>query len=306
VIDSPRVAMPTSTPPDLSFTRYVARRKQAAAARMREGAVYAHAADLRVRSTLRHLRPVTMATEAAIRNFTESGMGTLLEGATALAPDRFGTVHGSLVRAAAALGIDLPEAHVCPSPRVLDVLALGPTQAPIIAIPAAFLDRLSPTELLAALGFACGQIHSEHTPFLTTLYFLNYTDNTALRWISKPALVALSAWADRAAITADRASLLVVRDLAAAKRSLCHRHAGLTRLSGEFDADKFIDGISTDSVSGNRDDVIRLRRRLAALAVFARTSFYRSGLTDSTADGTPAITLGQCEIETSALFSESV
>lgn len=299
--------MTTSTPPDLSFSRYVARRKQAAAARMREGAVYAHAADLRVRSTLRHLRPVTMATEAAIRNFSESGMATLLEGATALAPDRFGTVHSALLRAAAALGIDSPEALVCPSPLVLDVLALGPTQAPIVAIPAAFLDRLPASELLAALGYACGQIHNDHTPLLTTLHFLNHTANTALRWMAKPALIALSAWADRAAITADRASLLVVRDLAAAKRSLCHRHAGLSRLSGEFDADKFMDGIATDLAPGNRDDVIRLRRRLAALEVFARTSFYRSGLSDGgSTDGTPAITLIQCEIETSSLFSESV
>jgi len=298
--------MPTSTPPDLSFTRYVHRRKQATAARMREGAVYAHAADLRVRSTLRHLRPVTMATEAAIRNFTETGMGTLLEGATVLAPDRFGTVHRALVGAAAALGIDLPEAHLCPSPLVLDVLALGPAQTPIIAIPAAFLDRFSSVELLAALGYACGQIHNDHTPLLTTLHFLNHTENTALRWMAKPALVALSAWADRAAITADRASLLVVRDVAAAKRSLCHRQAGLDHLSGEFDPDRFMAGIATDPAAGNRDNVLRLRRRLAAMEIFARTSFYRSGLSESTSDGTAAITLGQCEIETSALFSESI
>jgi len=268
--------------------------------------VYAHAADLRVRSTFRHLRPVSMATEAAIRNFNEDGLGSLLEGATKLGPDRFGAVYTLLVRAAGALGIEVPEAHLCPSTRVQDVLALGPVEAPILAIPAGFVDRLGPGELLATLGFACGQIHNEHTPLLTTLYFLNHTSNTALRWIGKPALIALSAWAERAAISADRASLLVVRDLNVARRALCHRHAGLSRLSGEFDADKFMEGLSAGNVAGDREDVLRLRRRLAALEIFARTSFYRSGLSSAPTDGSAAITLGQCEVETSVLFSESV
>ena len=49
---------------DLSFPRYVAARKGAASARAREGAHYAYAADLRIRSALDKVRPVSLSVEA--------------------------------------------------------------------------------------------------------------------------------------------------------------------------------------------------------------------------------------------------
>ena len=52
---------------DLSFARYVAARKGEVAARTREGAAYAYAGDIKVRTALDRIRPVTLAVEASVR-----------------------------------------------------------------------------------------------------------------------------------------------------------------------------------------------------------------------------------------------
>ena len=52
---------------DLSFARYVAARKGEASARSREGASYAYGGDIKVRSALDRIRPVTLAVEATVR-----------------------------------------------------------------------------------------------------------------------------------------------------------------------------------------------------------------------------------------------
>ena len=63
------IIIPVASRPqiDVSFARYVAARKGEASARSREGAAYAYSGDIKVRTALDRVRPVTLAVEAAVR-----------------------------------------------------------------------------------------------------------------------------------------------------------------------------------------------------------------------------------------------
>ena len=90
---------------DLSFLHYVAGRKERAAARLREGALYAYAGDRRIRETLGKLRPVTLAAEAAQRHFAGPGRERLLASAVP-AQGGFAAVGAAAQAAAQALGMN--------------------------------------------------------------------------------------------------------------------------------------------------------------------------------------------------------
>lgn len=281
--DSAQAAPPSPKAP--SFLRYVEARKAARATRRREGALYAYGPDARFRAALARLRPVALAVQAAERELRRTGWSRLLDGATPLSQASFPAPWRQLALCAERLGIPTPRAFVTSTPSLRDVTALGDGVQPAVLLPAALLDRLDEAARLSALGHACGRIPHDHAPLLTALHHLEHTEASTLRWAGRPAALLLGAWATDAAVTADRASLLCGRDLAAAQRALAARAEALGLPAGDP----------------------LLRARQAALAVFARTAFYRGGgATDPAAPGAEAgraLTLGECERRTRALLA---
>ena len=83
---------------DYDFADYVASRKVEAAARLREGAHYAYGGDLKVRSALDRVRPVTLAMEAATRFWHSVGKNRLLGNAIRVGERQFPELQGLLDR----------------------------------------------------------------------------------------------------------------------------------------------------------------------------------------------------------------
>lgn len=269
---------------DFDFQRYVARRKGAREAEVREGAAYAYAGDLKVLRTLDRLRPVTLALEAAVRLWRTRARAELLGTAIRASEKQFPEVYQAATRAGATLHVAVPTVYV--SPRLAaGAYTFGTADEAAIVVDAALVGALAPLELDFVIGRECGHLQNGHVPYRTALYLLEHFDDAFVRWIVTPAVAALGAWSRRAAITADRAGLLCVRDVDAACAALVK--AALP----EPHPDMPIDDEAYQMVA----------RRESAMRVFAESAYY-CGVTGE-AGGQPAET---CDARVAEILSKGM
>jgi Zn-dependent protease with chaperone function len=267
---------------DLSFARYVAARKGAASARAREGAHYAYGADLRLRSALDKVRPVSLAVEATLRFWQTVGRNRLVGNSPKVGERQFPQVHRLILRAAEALQIPPPTLYLSVDTTLGAARTLGTADEATIVLYAPLLDALTEPELLFLIGHECGHIQNGHTIYLTASYFLTEAaKNLVVRWGVQPAILALNAWSRRADITCDRAGLLCVRDLGQATSTLVKLALGSRKLYGDVDVDEYLRQLDEGQGGPGRFHELfsqhpYLPKRVQALRLFAETTYYRS------------------------------
>jgi Zn-dependent protease with chaperone function len=296
--------------PDFSFARYVSARKGDAAARLREGAAYAYGGDLKFHATLRKVRPVTLAMEAMLRFWQTVGRTRLLGDSVRVSERQFPNLHELAQQAAKALQIPAPAVYVTGDPSVPDTQTFGTVDDATVLVNGRLLDAFTETELLARLGYEYGHVQNGHTIYLTTLYYLKYAPSQLVRWVVKPATLALKAWARRADITSDRASLLASRSLDATIATLVKLTLGSQRLYGELDVEEYLRQLDErTSGAGRLHELFAqhpyLPKRVQALRLFAETTLYRSTIGEPRAaeGGAPAMTKEECDAKVAALLS---
>lgn len=293
---------------DLSFARYVAARKGAASARSREGAAYAYAGDLKVRQTLDKIRPVTLAVEATVRVWQSVEKARMLGTAIRVTDKQFPALHRLAERCADTLQIPVPTLYVSPDIGSLNAHTFGTQDDSYIVLNAALIDHLSETELLDVIGHECGHIQNDHAVYLTTLYFLNGAGNTLLRWGTKPAVLALKAWARRAEITCDRTGLLCTRDLDVSIGVRVKLALGSRKLYSDINLDEYLKQLEESRGPGRLDELQRthpyLPKRVAALRLFAETTYFKSFIKAPTS-GEPVTGLSkeECDARVSELLA---
>jgi hypothetical protein len=271
---------------DFDFQRYVARRKGAREAEVREGAAYAYAGDLKVLRTLDRLRPVTLALEAAVRLWRTRARAELLGTAIRVSEKQFPEVHKAAGHAATTLHVAAPTVYV--SPRlVAGAYTFGTADEAAIVIDAALVAALGPRELEFVVGRECGHLQNGHVPYRTALYLLEHFDDAFVRWIVTPAVAALGAWSRRAAVTADRAGLLCVRDVDVACAALVKAALPEPRPDAPV------------TVSVGDEAYQMVARREAALRVFAESAYYCGVMGE--AGGQPAET---CDARVAEILSK--
>jgi Zn-dependent protease with chaperone function len=266
---------------DLSFPRYVAARRGAASARAREGAHYAYAADLRIRSALEKVRPVTLSVEATLRFWQSVGKNRFLGSAVRVGERQFPKIHALVQRCAEVLQVPAPTVYVAPQIATLTARTLGTADDAMIALGSPLVDHLTDAELLFLIGRECGHIQNGHTVYLTALYFLTTAANQVLRFAAQPAVLALNGWSRRAEITADRAGLLCTRDLAACTSSMVKLSVGSQRLFSNINVDEYISQLDESQAGRGRFHELfatmpYLPKRVQALRLFAQTTYFRS------------------------------
>jgi Zn-dependent protease with chaperone function len=135
-------------------------------------------------------------------------------------------VQAAAERCAERLHIALPTVYVTPAPLAGGVLAwtFGGGDDPAILLHASLAERLRGGDLDDVLGRECGHVQNDHVLYRTALYFLTHAAGRFVRWIVKPATMALEAWHKRAEVTGDRAGLLCSRELDASLRGLAAVH----------------------------------------------------------------------------------
>jgi Zn-dependent protease with chaperone function len=180
--------------------------------------------------------------------------------------------------------------YVSPDIGSLNAHTFGTSDEAYIVLNAALIDHLNETELLGVIGHECGHIQNDHAIYLTTLYFLTQAGGMLLRWGAKPAVLALKAWARRAEITCDRAGLLCTRDVETSVGNLVKLAVGSKKLYSEINVEEYLGQLEESRGPGAYTELSSthpyLPKRVAALRVFAETTYFKSlvkGGTDATA-----------------------
>jgi Zn-dependent protease with chaperone function len=266
---------------DLSFSRYVAARKGEASARSREGAAYAYGGDVKVRTALDRVRPVTLAVEASVRLWQSVEKSRMLGTAVKVTPRQFPRLWKLAETCADTLRIAVPTIYVSPNIGSLNAHTFGTAEDPYIVVNAALIDHLTEPELLDVIGHECGHIQNNHVVYMTTLHFLKHAANMFLRWSVKPAVIALNSWARRAEITCDRAGLLCTRNVDVSIACLVKLALGSRKLYSDINLDEYLAQMEEASRGvGRLDEMMRthpyLPKRVTALRLFADTTYFKS------------------------------
>jgi Zn-dependent protease with chaperone function len=293
---------------DLSFARYVAARKGEASTRSREGAAYAYSGDIKVRSALDKVRPVTLAVEATVRLWQSVEKSRMLGTSVKVTGKQFPKLAKLAERCADTLRIPLPTLYVSPNIGSLNAHTFGTAEDPYIVVNAALIDHLSDDELLDVIGHECGHIQNNHVVYMTTLHFLKHAANLFLRWSVKPAVLALNAWARRAEVTCDRAALLCTRDLDVSIACLVKLALGSRKLYSDINVDEYLAQLEEAGRSvGRFDELTRshpyLPKRVQALRLFAETAYYKGVVTTPGAAMPAGMSKDECDAKVADLLA---
>jgi Zn-dependent protease with chaperone function len=144
--------------------------------------------------------------------------------------------------------------------------------------------------------------------YSTALYYLNVAASFYIRWIVQPAILALQAWSRRAEITCDRAALLCTKDLEVTMAAMVKVGLGSHKLSAELRIDEYLKQLAEGRKGvGRFSEYFRshpyMPKRVEALRLFARSSFYRrfAGVTDT--GGEPTLDSADVDAKVAELVS---
>lgn len=268
---------------DFDFQRYVERKKGAREAERREGAGYAYAGDLRIRRVIDRARPVTLSLEATVRLWRATARAELLGTAIKVTEASFPRLQRLAQLSAERLHVTPPPLYVSPHAGIV-AATFGTDDEPTVVLHAGLADALSDEELLHVLGAELGRIQNRHVLLETARYYLHRASSRFGRFIVRPAVASLDAWARRAEVTADRAGLIASRDLDASVGAI-EKLAEAAPAEGEGPHGEQQDGADGEhgapdgaAVSVESAAERAARRRAAALAVFARSAWFRGVL----------------------------
>jgi Zn-dependent protease with chaperone function len=268
--------------PEMSFDfqEYIAQRKGAEGGMAKSGAAYAYPGDQRVLRTLGRVTPVVLAVEATVRLWRSVARGQLLGTAVKVTDKQFPEIHRRACECAATLHIPTPDLYVAPDIGSLNAHTFGTNEDSYIVLNGALVDHLGAEELRFVIGHECGHIQNNHVVYMTALYYLMYSANLFVRWIVKPAVLALQSWTRRAEISCDRAGLLTSGELAPALSALTKLALGSHKLAAGLDLEEYLKQLdeSREAGAGQVAELFLshpyLPKRVQALRLFAQTHYF--------------------------------
>lgn len=160
-------------------------------------------------------------------------------------PLMYGRLHRSLQWACKILEVDEPEMYVTLD-SVPNAFTYGHTR-PFVTMTSGLIDLLSDEELFFVIGHEVGHIKADHVLYGTmarniaaVIALIGQATLGLGSLLGQSLVFALYEWYRKAELTADRAALLCVQDLAPARDTFMKLAGGSSRLASELDRDEFL------------------------------------------------------------------
>ena len=262
---------------DFDFAKWLAVRRGSMEQSAREGAAYAFSGERKFRRTLQLARPVTMALEATTRLWRDVARTELLGTAVKVSDQQYPRVWEAARVAGAALRVRVPVVFAAPTESI-KVKVLGTEDSPHLIVNLELAEKLSDSDLVAAIGHELGHVQNGHILYTTALHYLTSSAAFFVRWVVQPAIMTLQAWARRAEVTCDRAALLALRDEDRTLEALVKLELGLDNDSASTVEEYLRNPPDPRRGLGRVAEVFRshpyLPRRMQMLKVFAGSALY--------------------------------
>jgi Zn-dependent protease with chaperone function len=288
------------------FQKYISERKGADETLALSGTAYTYPADRKVLRALGRVTPVTLAVEATVRLWKRSG-GGLLAGATRVTEKHFPELYRSACLCAERLHLSLPALYVAAELGGPLAYTFGTGGECSTLLRADLPEKLGPAELRFIIGHECGHVQNGHVLFMTALHYLTSSQSQFVRWIVRPAVLALRSWARRGEISCDRAGLICAGELAPAAAALTRLALGRLEIGAGLDlpADLALleEGRAPSAaLAALGEEQPDLLARLTALRLFSQTHYFlrASGRTPREDEGK---SLAWCDARVKALLS---
>lgn len=160
-------------------------------------------------------------------------------------PKMFPRLHKNLLWATKILDVPEPEMYVTTDPNP-NAWTFGHTK-PFITLTTGLVDMMTDEEVFFVIGHELGHIKGGHVLYRTMAHYMRQI----VEWLGDVTLgigsllgrgliYALLEWYRCAELTGDRAGLLCVQDLEAARNAFMKMAAGTVRLAAEIDREEFL------------------------------------------------------------------
>jgi Zn-dependent protease with chaperone function len=210
---------------------------------------YIHPADAKALAAVKAIPGVDSALKKLLAWTGESAIRvSFMASAVKVTPKQCPDLYAKLEIACSTLGVEMPDMFVQQNPLVNAFT--GGVEKPIIVLHSALVERLNDEETLAVIAHEVGHIHAEHVLYLTAARLIEFALNRSIAAllpgseiikliVSLGIASALLAWARRAELSCDRASMLVMQDPHIIGRTMM-RLAGGT-FASKIDYDLFLE-----------------------------------------------------------------
>jgi Zn-dependent protease with chaperone function len=177
---------------------------------------YQHPSDRRVVHALRSIPGLTLAMRRLLRSVGDRSMQLMfMADAVRCSERQFPELLRLVERACSRLDLAVrPSVYLSESPQ-MNAMTTG-VDRPLLIVRSALLDQMNDAELLAVVGHELGHLHADHPLFGSLAQMLvsgSSVASASARALGWPIQRLLLAWLRTAELTADRAALLVSRDL---------------------------------------------------------------------------------------------
>ena len=246
---------------DLDFANFIAGREESNR-RHFNGRVtdYCFSLDQKIRERLAAIKPLQIAAKAAL-SFTVLLQKQIMSmQGVAVGPNQYPHIYAMAQDCAERLGIGIPQVFIKFDPTMNAYTLAAEGSGDMIVIHSALVEAMSPEELRFVIGHESGHIHNQHCVYNTLGQILA---NAALLELAEtiPGVAIfyqllkqgvglfLNSWFRCAELTADRAGLICVGNLDAARYALAKLETGGGQVLKDVNLDALVKQLDTSQAT---------------------------------------------------------
>jgi len=193
---------------------------------------------------------------------------------------QFPKIHNLLIECMESLSLDrYPTTFIINDPR-WNAFTIGTDDESIIVLHSPLIDELSKDELKTIIAHEMGHIQCNHVLYHTVGNFLANGASIAFNALATPLKLGLLRWTRMSEFSADRAALMVVKDLDLIKSTFVKLHIGSNKLFEKMDIDEYLkQSEDVDDTMGKFVETFQTHpfgvKRISELVKFSESEEYK-------------------------------